>query len=278
MGKYIGATTAPVLKSNNHYMTSPYGERKIDGKIKKHNGIDLIKRGKIWTPAPKTDYIIAIAKGEVTYTGYSDTRGWYVEIKHENGYKTRYLHLKKGSIVVKKGQYVQKGTILGFMGSTGDSTANHLHLAVVDDKGKFTNPLPYLLGSKDFDGGVQKNAYQSYDMKKKKWLPKVYVEDENTYAGIIGHKMSGIYLDKGEIRVHIHSGKWLPPVKDHNDYAGILSKKIDGVAIKGFKYRVHLYKGNWLPWVDGYDINDSNNGYAGILGKDIDAIQIREKS
>ena len=124
---------------------------------------------------------------------------------------------------------------------------------------------------------VQKNAYQVYDIKKKKWLSKINVEDENVYAGIINEKISGIYLDKGEIRVHTHGGKWLPAVVDHNDYAGILSKKIDGVAIKGFKYRVHIYKGNWLPWVDGYDINDDNNGYAGILGKDIDAIQINKK-
>lgn len=270
MGKYIGATTAPVLKSNNHWMTQAFD-------AKKHKGIDLIKRGKIWTPAPKTDYIIAIAKGEVTYTGYSDTRGYYVEIKHENGYKTRYLHLKKGSIVVKKGQYVQKGTVVGFMGNTGDSDGKHLHLAVVDLKNKCIDPLPYLLGTEDFDNITQKNAYQSYDIKKKKWLSKVYVEDENTYAGIIGDKMSGIYLDFRELRVHTHGGKWLPAVKDHNDYAGILSKKIDGVAIKGYKYRVHIYKGNWLPWVDGYDINDANNGYAGILGKDIDALQINRK-
>lgn len=270
MGEYIGATTSPVLKSNNHWMTQKYDKSS-------HKGIDLIKRGKVWTPLPKTDYIIAIADGEITYTGYSETRGYYVEIRHKNGYKTRYLHMKKDSIVVKKDQWVSKGTVLGFMGATGEGvTGKHLHLAVVTDKGKYTDPLPYLLGAKDFDGEVQKNAYQSYDIKTKKWLSKVYV-GENTYAGIIGHKISGIYLDFGELRVHTHGGKWLPAVVDHNDYAGILSKKIDGVAIKGFKYRVHVYKGNWLPWVDGYDINDANNGYAGILGKDIDAIQITNK-
>lgn len=274
MGKYIGETISPVLKKNNHWMTSPYGMRKIDGKEVMHNGIDLINRGKILI-GKTTDYIIAIAKGEVTYTGYSEIRGYYVEIKHENGFLSRYLHMKKDSIVVKKGQYIQKGATLGYMGKTGKGvTGPHCHLAVVNTKGNYVDPLPYLLGTKNFDKVVQKNAYQVYDIKKKKWLSKVNVEDENVYAGIIGEKISGIYLDKGEIRVHTHSGKWLPAVKDHNDYAGILSKKIDGVAIKGFRYRVHIYKGNWLPFVDGYDINDANNGYAGILGKDIDAIQI----
>jgi hypothetical protein len=269
MGKYIGATTAPVLKSNNHWMTQEF-------KKGTHNGIDLIKRGKINTPLPKTDDIIAIAEGEVTYTGYSSTRGYYVEMKHKNGYLSRYLHLKKGSICVKKGQYIQKGTKVGFMGSTGDSTANHLHLAVCKANGTFVDPLPYLLGSKNFDGKVEPNAYQVYDMKKKKWLPKVNVGEENMYAGIIGDNISGIYLDKGELRVHTKGGKWLPAVKDHNDYAGILTKKIDAVAVKGFKYRVHIKGGNWLPFVNGYNINDSNNGYAGILGKPIDAIQIKK--
>lgn len=268
MGKYIGATTAPVLKKNNHWMTQNYDEGK-------HNGIDLINRGKVII-GKTTDYIIAIAEGEVVHTGYSSARGYNVELLHKNGYKSIYMHMKKDSIVVKKGQYIQKGTTIGYMGNTGDSTGPHLHLAVKTDKDKWDDPLPYLLGSKNFDGKTQKNAYQSYDIKQKKWLPKVNVGD-NTYAGVIGHKMSGIYLDKGELRVHTHGGKWLPAVKDHNDYAGILTKKIDGVAIKGYKYRVHTYKGNWLPYVDGYNINDMNNGYAGILGKDIDAIQIMKK-
>ena len=270
MGKYIGATTAPVLKSNNHWMTQEF-------KKGTHNGIDLIKRGKVWTPAPKTDDIIAIADATVNYTGYSSTRGYYVELVHQNGYISRYLHLKKDSICVKKGQYITKGTKVGFMGSTGNSTANHLHLAVCKANGTFVDPLPYLLGTETFDSKVQKNAYQVYDMKKKKWLSKANVADENVYAGIIGDNISGIYLDKGQLRVHTKGGKWLPAVKDHNDYAGILSKKIDGVAINGYKYRVHVYNGGWLPWVDGYNINDNNNGYAGILGKPIDAIQIRNR-
>lgn len=275
MGKYIGATISPVLKKNNQWMTQAFNDGKKD-KSKKHLGIDLINRGKVWTPASKTDYIIAIANGEITATGYTDVRGYYVEMKHENGFKTRYMHMKKNSIVVKKGQYVQKGTTLGYMGSTGDSTAPHLHLAVVNTKDDCIDPLPYVLGSKNFDKVTNKNAYQTYDIKQKKWLPKVNV-GEDTYAGVLGHKMSGIYLDKGELRVHTHGGKWLPAVKDHNDYAGILTKKIDGIAIKGFKYRVHIYKGGWLPYIDGYDINDMNNGYAGILGKDIDALQIKKK-
>ena len=47
MGTYIGKVPNPVLASNEHYMTSPFGERKGV----QHNGIDLIKRGQIWTPA-----------------------------------------------------------------------------------------------------------------------------------------------------------------------------------------------------------------------------------
>lgn len=151
MGKHIGSTVNPVLEKNNHYMTSPFGERTLNGKTAMHNGIDLKNGDKAGHLSG--DNIISIADGKVTYVGKSKTRGNYVELQHINGWKTRYLHQKDNSIVVSVKQLVKKGQKLGHTGDTGEGvTAEHLHLAVINPKGNYVDPLPYLLGDKNFDG------------------------------------------------------------------------------------------------------------------------------
>lgn len=167
MGKHIGATVNPVLQKNNHYMTSPFGERKLNGKVVKHNGIDLVN-GSV-AGHLSGDYIIAIEDGKVTFVGSSKSRGNYVEILHANGFKTRYLHMKDNSIVVSKNQLVKKGTVLGYTGATGEGvTGVHVHLAVVNKSGTCIDPLPYLLGDKGFNNtdnwelGNYELLYQKY--------------------------------------------------------------------------------------------------------------------
>lgn len=149
MNRYIGSTTNPVLFHNEHYLESPFGERNFRGKVEQHNGIDLLYKTKL-TKA-KADYIIAIDDGTVTKVDYTKTRGCYVELTHKNGFKSRYLHLKAGSIIVAEKQLVKKGQTLGYMGDTGDATNVHLHLAILHNN-KFVDPLPYLLGDKSFNG------------------------------------------------------------------------------------------------------------------------------
>ena len=124
-----------VLKNKVHYVTSDYKTR---GNRSVHNGMDLIGKNR------STDYVIAIEDGKVITSTYSKTAGYYVEIKHQNDYISRYLHMKKNSIKVKKGDNVIKGQVLGFMGNTGDSNGAHLHFAVYDNKGTPQDPLPYL--------------------------------------------------------------------------------------------------------------------------------------
>ena len=148
MNRYIGSTTNPVLFHNEHYLESPFGERNFRGKVEQHNGIDLLYKTKL-TKA-KADYIIAIDDGTVTKVDYTKTRGCYVELTHKNGFKSRYLHLKAGSIIVAEKQLVKKGQTLGYMGDTGDATNVHLHLAILHNN-KFVDPLPYLLGDKNFE-------------------------------------------------------------------------------------------------------------------------------
>jgi murein DD-endopeptidase MepM/ murein hydrolase activator NlpD len=100
-------------------MTSPFGVRMDPflGEPAIHTGIDL--RGQIGEPARAT------ADGTVTIASRAGGYGNMVEINHHNGVSTRYGHLSK--ILVKVGQQVHIGQVVGLIGSTGRSTGPHLH-------------------------------------------------------------------------------------------------------------------------------------------------------
>lgn len=143
-----------VLKHEREWVTSPYGKRTdpITGAVlSQHNGIDLIDE------TNGTDNIIAVADGVVeavqTCVKGIDTQvytaGNYVKIKHDEIHSTRYLHMKYGSISLKVGDKVKKGQIIGFMGTTGYSTGNHLHFEVWKN-GTRVDPTPYLKGTETF--------------------------------------------------------------------------------------------------------------------------------
>ncbi|WP_054859156.1 peptidoglycan DD-metalloendopeptidase family protein [Gracilibacillus sp. JCM 18860] len=95
-----------------------------------HNGLDIVKSG--------TVPIKASASGKVIYSKYhsSSTAGDYgnlVAIQHSiNGttFITKYAHMRNG-LKVSVGQNVSQGTVLGYMGSTGDSTGQHLHFEIL---------------------------------------------------------------------------------------------------------------------------------------------------
>ena len=67
------------------------------------------------------EQIVAVLAGTVTASEYSVNRGNYVEIDHQNGYVTRYMHCSK--LLVSAGEYVKQGEIISLVGSTGISTA-----------------------------------------------------------------------------------------------------------------------------------------------------------
>ncbi|MDL2287048.1 M23 family metallopeptidase [Eubacteriales bacterium OttesenSCG-928-G02] len=66
--------------------------------------------------------------------------GYYVKIKHNDTYSTLYAHASR--IAVINGQEVKKGQVIAYVGTTGNSTGNHLHFEVYKD-GSRTNPLGY---------------------------------------------------------------------------------------------------------------------------------------
>ena len=123
-------------------------DNQITQKYKKgtHNGIDLVGYKNA------LDYIIAHSDGEVVgvRSNYKTTDrtgssyGNYVKIKHGNGYYTLYAHLKYGSVTVQKGDKVEKGQVIGYMGATGHCTGAHLHFEVRDTYDIKVDPTPYI--------------------------------------------------------------------------------------------------------------------------------------
>ncbi len=99
-----------------------------------HPGIDL--------HAPKGTPILAAAKGSVSYAGWKVGYGSTIEVNHGFGYMTRYAHASE--ILVRKGQKIARGDVLGQVGRTGTATAAHLHYEVWVG-GKARNPLDYVL-------------------------------------------------------------------------------------------------------------------------------------
>jgi len=104
------------------YRTSSYGMRKdpFTRRPTFHAGIDF--GGQRLTP------IVAAADGKVIFSGRNGGYGRSVEIDHGHGFVTRYGHMHK--LNVKRGQIVKKGDKIGGMGSTGRSTATHLHYEI----------------------------------------------------------------------------------------------------------------------------------------------------
>jgi murein DD-endopeptidase MepM/ murein hydrolase activator NlpD len=102
---------------------------------KLHKGIDI--------PAPKGTTIVAAESGVVLIASEVNGYGNTVVIDHGGGIWTWYGHIRIGGIMVKEGQKVTRGQKIAEVGSTGDSTGNHLHFEVRKNQ-EAVPPLPYL--------------------------------------------------------------------------------------------------------------------------------------
>lgn len=114
-------------------VSSYYGMRTLMGVKRMHKGIDI--------PAAGGAKILAAAGGTVVTSSYdSGGYGNYVIINHGNGYCTVYGHMR--SRAVSKGATVKQGQVIGYVGTTGRSTGNHLHFEIRNTKnGGTENPM-----------------------------------------------------------------------------------------------------------------------------------------
>lgn len=138
-----------------------------------HNGVDIG-----WHTKESDNVIIAHSDGvvESVRNNYTTTDkigtsyGNYVTIKHNNVYKTKYAHLKYGSVKVKVGDKVKKGQEIGIMGNTGHSLGRHLHFEVWKS-GTRIDPTPYI--KTDLPNWEVGKTYTSLKNKCVRTEPKV---------------------------------------------------------------------------------------------------------
>lgn len=114
-------------------ISSRFGKRThpIEGYSHYHQALDFA--------APKNTPIMAAGSGTVELAGWNGGFGNCVIIRHANQYKTLYAHMNAFANGVKKGRKVKQGQIIGYVGTTGVSTGNHLHYEVIF-RGKKINP------------------------------------------------------------------------------------------------------------------------------------------
>ena len=118
---------------NGARLSSSFGKRRhpILGYRKMHSGVDFA--------APRGTPVLAAGDGTVERANRYGGYGNYLLIRHSDGYKTAYAHLKNFGRGVKKGTRVKQDQIVAYVGSTGRSTGPHLHYEV-HHHGKKINP------------------------------------------------------------------------------------------------------------------------------------------
>ncbi len=114
------------LSASINTLSSLYGNRKdpINGKRDNHTGIDIPAARGTSIYAAKSGVVVTSIKGSGSYWSY----GNYVLIAHSDGTSTLYAHMNSRN--VSKGQGVKQGDVIGYVGTTGRSTGNHLHFEV----------------------------------------------------------------------------------------------------------------------------------------------------
>lgn len=120
------------------YISSYFGSRidPLTKKLSRHHGIDIA--------APIGTPVYATAHGEVITAKFSPTFGNLVEIKHDQGFISRYGHLH--ALGVKKGQRVVQGQHLGSIGTTGKSDGPHLHYEIHQNR-RILDPTQFIVQS-----------------------------------------------------------------------------------------------------------------------------------
>lgn len=128
--------STPSIRPVNGWITSKFGYRKspFTGRREFHAGLDIANKS--------GTKLIATANGKISYAARKKYIGHLIIIDHGFGRVTKYGHLKE--ILVKRGQKVKRGDVIGLIGNTGRSTGPHVHYEVRIN-GTPVNPLKYIL-------------------------------------------------------------------------------------------------------------------------------------
>lgn len=116
----------------------------VRGRTPEHTGVDIA--------GPEGAPVAAAGSGLVTFSGWDNTYGNLLVIRHGDGWETRYGH--NASLMVELGDSVRTGQTIALLGNTGKSSAPHLHFEIVRD-GKTVDPGDYF---KELRGGPRDNG------------------------------------------------------------------------------------------------------------------------
>jgi murein DD-endopeptidase MepM/ murein hydrolase activator NlpD len=150
------------LRSRFGYRVHPiFKTRKL------HTGVDLA--AKTGTP------IYAAGDGVIEKAGWSSGYGRYTVIRHVNGFETGYGHQTRFAEGIKAGVRVKQGQLIGYVGSTGNSTGPHLHFEIKVN-GRFVDPLSVKLPrdkslSAQYDGAFKQTIAQIRDLMERDAKP-----------------------------------------------------------------------------------------------------------
>lgn len=162
--KTIASPAMKLFAEEGLHVTYGYG----DPDYPEHKGADCLPEryctaGCIVAAEDGTvDYVKNTVNKTVGSAADPDALGNNIKLGHSDGCVTRYCHLEYGSLLVGVGDTVKRGDIIARMGSTGYSTAPHLHFEVWEN-GARVDPLPYLEGTKVIsspgEAGIVKGDY-----------------------------------------------------------------------------------------------------------------------
>lgn len=129
------SSTSWVVPTNYVRLSSPFGPREapVAGASTYHQGVDLA--------APRGTPVYATHPGIITIATHNQSAGNYVQIDHQDGFRSVYMHLD--TYCVSSGQIVSAGQLIGTVGTTGISNGYHLHFGI-SLNGSYVNPCKYV--------------------------------------------------------------------------------------------------------------------------------------
>ncbi|MEK9723206.1 MAG: peptidoglycan DD-metalloendopeptidase family protein, partial [Rhodospirillaceae bacterium] len=135
-------------------LSSGFGARRhpVLGYTKMHRGVDFA--------APKGTPIYAAGNGVVEVAGRKGGYGKYVRIRHNGTYQTAYAHMSGYGRGIRVGTRVHQGQVIGYVGTTGRSTGNHLHYEILRN-GIQLNPMRIKMPSGRTLIGKELNAFHA---------------------------------------------------------------------------------------------------------------------
>lgn len=251
-----------VLVNTDEVITNDY--------TNEHRAIDLVGAGSsISDVVSLADGVVELVVSDVKDTDLNSvgtaSYGNFVKIRHENGQKTLYAHLKYGSVTVKKGDTISKGEKVGTMGATGKAYGVHLHFEIRSSDETRENPYEYLWGSKQIRAPNLIPNVEKPQMQIENEVADIKEENETTEVLIA--ETEEAKEEKEIVQKTIEEVKQSIPV--NKSQTKNINKKEEKVIVKPKNNKKYLVNDDyeWYSIVDALkEINvDSSYSYRSLL-------------